>query len=245
MSKSQDIQYRQYEFPYHHIPFLDKRGDGKRIRALKWGFEYLVYMNHIAETIEKFSPSSVLDVGCGDGYLLRLLDCPLRVGVDINDRALSFARAFCPAADFRNMDVSCVEESFDVVCAIEVLEHIPDADVSAFLKSIASRVKTGGRLIISVPTINSLLNQKHFRHYDQGLLVQQVRAAIPNMLMCHTEFFYKRTFLEGMYQILTDNPFLQGEIPLLRRYVWRYVKKHAAAAGSKNGIHLISIFERH
>lgn len=245
MIELQDIQYRQYEFPYHHIPHLDERGEGHRIRTLKWGFEYLLYTNHIASMIGSFSPSSVLDVGCGDGYLLgNLGNIPQRVGVDLNSHALSFARAFFPDVEFRNCDVSEISENFDVVCAIEVLEHVPDDAVSNFLQTITARLKPGGVLLISVPTKNMPLNPKHFRHYDTNLLRRQLEELLPDMSIEHEQFFYKRTFVENLYKAATQNPLIRGEIPLLRGYVWRHAKRQASAADLSNGLHLIAVLRK-
>ncbi len=249
MDEAPDIQQRQreqYAFPYHHIPFIDERGEGRRIRILKWGFEYLAYMEHLAQEVTSLRPSSVLDVGCGDGYFLGRIgkQVPLRVGVDIDDRALSFARAFVPGVDYRSCNVADVSETFDVVSAIEVLEHIPDESVSGFLQAVASRVKAGGVLIISVPTTNVPLNSKHFRHYDLPLLESHIEKSSLGMSLVRSQFYYKDTLLERLYQRATRSVFVQGEIPLLRGFVWRHVKQSAPTATSSNGLHLIAVLRK-
>jgi 2-polyprenyl-3-methyl-5-hydroxy-6-metoxy-1,4-benzoquinol methylase len=249
MAQDANIQRRQqdqYSYPYHHIPFIDERGEGRRIRVLKWGFEYLLYMDRLMDEIRALRPSSVLDVGCGDGYLLGHLgeEVGLRVGVDINERALSFAKAFFPAVEYRNCDVADVSESFDVVSAVEVLEHIPDEGVRAFLQAIFARVKLDGSLFISVPTTNEPLNSKHFRHYDLPLLKEQIADAELNLSVVRSNFYYKRTFIERLYQRITSSLFVQGEIPLFRWIVWRYVRRCASSANSSDGLHLIVHFKR-
>lgn len=102
MTDSQDIQFRQYGRPYHHDPYFDEMGEGHR-RGMDWGFEYLLYSNKLREHVLAENPKSVLDVGCGDGRFLKGLPAAIdrRVGLDINDRALGFARAFSPDVDFR------------------------------------------------------------------------------------------------------------------------------------------------
>lgn len=241
----QQRQQDQYVFPYHHISHIDDRGQGHRIRCLGWGFEYLLYNKRIVELICSLKPNSVLDVGCGDGYLLGQIpnDVAKKVGVDINLRALGFASAFFPHVDYRASDVADIEETFDVVCAIEVIEHIPDDEVSGFLKLISERVKPGGHILISVPTTNEPLNSKHFRHYDMPLLTSQIEFLATNFTLAHIEYYYRKTFVERVYQKLTKNIFVYGEIPVLRRLVWPYVARNATKATDKDGLHLIAILK--
>lgn len=242
---SQEIQFRQYDYPYHHIPFL-KNGGGMRVRMLNWGFEYLSCMGRIMELIVMEDPKSVLDVGCGDGVLLASLPRSIkeRVGVDINSRAIAFARAFSPDVEFRNQPIEDVDEVFDVVCAVEVLEHIPDRDIDNILRAIATRVAPGGSLLISVPTKNILLNPKHFRHYDLDVLKQQVVPSCTPMVLEHVEYFYVHTFLEKIYKKLTQNAIIYGEIPFLRRFIYGYVEKQARQANDLTGAHLIARFRQ-
>ncbi|MDO8421542.1 MAG: class I SAM-dependent methyltransferase [Parvibaculum sp.] len=244
-----DIQRRQqdqYVYPYHHIPFLDERGQGRRSRMLDWGFEYLLYNHKVVEIINALTPNSVLDVGCGDGYLLGQLPDTIqkRVGVDINARALGFAKAFFPNVEFKNCDVSEIEETFDVVCAIEVIEHIPDDSVANFLALISARVSPGGSLIISVPTTNEPLNSKHFRHYDLPLLEAHLSSLPSDFMIVKTQYYYRKTLWERIYRKLTKNLLIQGEIPLMRRFVWQNAKNQAGKATSANGLHLIAILRK-
>ena len=162
------IQDDLYEFPYHHIPYFDGNGYGRRYRDLQWGFEYLCYLKYAKEIVESLRPSSVLDVGCGTGRFIGLLGDSIhrKVGVDLSERAIAFAKAFHAATkdagiDFHATDASCIAGDFDVVTAIEVLEHIPDAEVPGFLQTLMSRAKSGGHVLLSVPTTNCPLNRKH------------------------------------------------------------------------------------
>ena len=94
---------------------------------------------------------SVLEVGCGPGnFLMMVAQRAERVcGIEYNEPALESARkkglkVFNSLDDF---DVK--REQFDVAVSFHVLEHI--ADPVGFLRKIATRVRHGGTIGLSVP----------------------------------------------------------------------------------------------
>jgi 2-polyprenyl-6-hydroxyphenyl methylase/3-demethylubiquinone-9 3-methyltransferase len=100
----------------------------------------------------------LLDVGCGGGLMSEPLarDGLQVLGIDASTGNIGAARrhgADVPGLDYRVGEpaVALVSgENFDVVLALEVVEHV--ADVPAFLAEVAARVAPGGLLIAS--TIN-------------------------------------------------------------------------------------------
>lgn len=105
---------------------------------------------------------AVLDVGCGAG----LLSEPLaRMGGDVTGldpapATIAAARRHAEAGglsiDYRSDTVEAVAaagERFDLVLALEVVEHVPD--VQAFVRACAEAVRPGGLLILA--TINRTL----------------------------------------------------------------------------------------
>lgn len=146
-----EIQERQYDFPYHLVPFSDASGALIEWRELRWAHEYMCYMLHVAELVRSLRPRSVLDIGCGDGRLLVELGPGVErlVGVDLSERAIRFARAFAPHAEFIAVDANSLSETFDVVVAVEVLEHVPDEAEAAFLRTVCERTRPAGHAISS------------------------------------------------------------------------------------------------
>jgi SAM-dependent methyltransferase len=95
----------------------------------------------------------VLDIGCGQGDFLRSIkDRPGRtVGVDHNPLAIERLQSLGIegyAADLAQL-ANVESESFDVVCAFQILEHVPSADT--LVRSALALLRPGGRLLISVP----------------------------------------------------------------------------------------------
>jgi 2-polyprenyl-3-methyl-5-hydroxy-6-metoxy-1,4-benzoquinol methylase len=114
------------------------------------------FLGRIDQAAESIGAKSVLDVGCGEGVvterLARLLAPAAVLGVDADDAHLSeeWRRRSVPNISFATgsaYDLPFEDGSFDLVCAIEVLEHLErPRDALAEM----SRVATDA-LLLSVP----------------------------------------------------------------------------------------------
>jgi SAM-dependent methyltransferase len=102
-------------------------------------------------------PQSLLDVGCGEGVLThqwaqRLGDERRVVGIDLDDPALhaEWAKRTAPNLEYRVMkaeNLPFTDGEFDAATAIEVLEHVPDAE-----HTVAEMARVAKRwLLVSVP----------------------------------------------------------------------------------------------
>ena len=98
---------------------------------------------------------SALDVGCGAGLLAEPL---ARLGakvtaIDAAPELIEVARAHASRAglsiDYRAVGVELLEGQYDLVTAMEVIEHV--ADPQAFVDHLAARLKPEGLLILSTP----------------------------------------------------------------------------------------------
>jgi SAM-dependent methyltransferase len=94
----------------------------------------------------------ILDVGCGDGFHLGLLQefgtaGWTLVGVDLDERGVAAARR--KGIDARQVPVEDLDEpagSFDVALCIMTVEHV--ADPAALLRSTLRLLKPGGRMVV-------------------------------------------------------------------------------------------------
>lgn len=98
---------------------------------------------------------TALDVGCGAGLLAEPL---ARLGARVTAidpaeeliaAALDHAAGQGLAIDYRSMAVENLEGEFDLITAMEVIEHT--ADPEQFLQLLARRLNPGGLLILSTP----------------------------------------------------------------------------------------------
>jgi len=98
---------------------------------------------------------AALDVGCGAGLLAEPL---ARLGaavtaVDAAPELIEAARAHATAQglaiDYRAAGVEALDGEYDLVTAMEVIEHV--ADPQSFVRDLAARLAPDGLLILSTP----------------------------------------------------------------------------------------------
>lgn len=236
-----DQQEGLYAFPYHYIPSFDAKGRVSLQRRLSWGIEYLCYQLHVKEVIEALNPESVLEVGCGDGYLIGSLRQKIsrRLGVDLSERAIRFAKAFHPGCEFAVADAAELSDTFDVVAAIEVLEHVPDDGVSAFIRGLEARLKPAGALIVSVPTTVLPLNRKHYRHYDISLFRQQLASSGAKLEIERVEYVYRPPGWMRAFSVFSENPLYCIEIKPLMGWVWRHIWTRCRLGTERDAHHMV------
>ncbi|MFL2770839.1 MAG: class I SAM-dependent methyltransferase [Rhodospirillaceae bacterium] len=130
------------------------------------------------------SPCSILDVGCGEGSMLKTLmsihtgaKC---TGVEISEKAIHLAKHALPRASFRYCDITIesLDETFDLVVSADVVEHIEE-DTKA-IKNMVAMTQPGGRIIISTLQGRMRKFEKqvgHVRNYAPGELEEKLKAA--------------------------------------------------------------------
>ncbi|MFH1819662.1 MAG: class I SAM-dependent methyltransferase [Pseudomonadota bacterium] len=238
-------QAEQYRFPYHYIPDYDQNGAGMRYTAMTWGLEYLCYQEHIQRLVEKLSPDSVLDVGCGDGRFIGRLDKRIRrFGVDRDERAIKFAMAFNGDVEFKCGVLADVDGIFDISVAIEVLEHVSDEAVPPFIQGLFSKVRSGGHVIISVPSTVLRQNSKHYRHYTEALIHTQLNDSSVKYEICSLERVYREPLWLKAYLRATLNRYWMFEMNIVRKLVWDYMWKTCRIADARTGHHIVAVLRK-
>ena len=177
LSPEQLIQDKEYNFPYHYIPVYC---DGKfsQTRYWSWGFRYLGGIKIVFDQLERYSFKSLLDIGCGDGRFLKEVSMRYKnsecMGIDRSFRAIQLAKAMNPEVTFKCLDVTRkkIKKKYDVITAIEVLEHISPNQLDEFIGRIASIINSNGRLILTVPHKNKSIQDKHYQHFSGDDLVK-------------------------------------------------------------------------
>jgi SAM-dependent methyltransferase len=109
--------------------------------------------------------AALLDIGCGYGYLLsRFLGRYRLVGIDLSTHAARRATARLPRTLVVAADVQRplpFDRPFDVVLAINVIEHLPDP--RAGIERIRDALAPGGLCVVHLPTINGPVSRAIYR----------------------------------------------------------------------------------
>lgn len=127
----------------------------------------------VLSALRGLKPEKVLDIGCGTGANLLLFKGRV-VGLDISFKALTLAKRRKTNAILvqgKAESLPFKENSFDLVLALDLLEHLPD-DVKG-LREMYRVLKKGGTLLVTVPAYQFLWSEHdealgHFRRYSKG-----------------------------------------------------------------------------
>ena len=135
------------------------------------------YVKWIISTHTAKKKQTTLDVGCGTGKNMEELSSFGEVwGVDISDEALSFCKkrglTHIKKGEAENLPFN--DDTFDVVCALDVLEHVDD---KLAVKEIKKVLKDDGFIVITVPAYDWLWSRwdevlGHKRRYTKKQLGQ-------------------------------------------------------------------------
>jgi len=142
----------------------------------------------ILRSIDQYASDAqcALEVGCGTGVVLAAIRRAFpRMGLSGSDlfaQGLTYAHSRVPEAVFYQMDACRMlfEEEFDLILALDVLEHIVD-DKRA-LEEVNRSLKPGGHVIVTVPQhpwLWSVQDEKAFhqrRYSRKGLIGMMIHA---------------------------------------------------------------------
>ncbi len=147
----------------------------------------------VVELARKYAGSSlkILDVGCGQGELLRQIADAIPGatvhGADLSEQSLADSRKRNPGYELFELNLTLPEfaarytprvAAYDFVVCSEVLEHIPDHALAA--KRLFELLRPGGTAIVTVPGGKMSAFDKvigHQRHYTPDSLRQLLAGA--------------------------------------------------------------------
>ena len=156
-----------------------------RFEETHWWFvsRRALFLEQVARCVERFGQRTpglrarILDYGCGTGFNLPFLArFGEVVGADVAEESLvEFKKeAAYPRINLRD-GAEAHQKSFDVVTALDVLEHMED-DVEG-LKRVLSFARPGGDAILTVPAYPWLWSgeddiSRHYRRYTKRSLLK-------------------------------------------------------------------------
>jgi len=141
-----------------------------------------------------FAGKRVLDIGCGDGALVRLAarGGARATGVDVSEAQLGRARGAEPVADedyqeAAAQDLPFDDATFDIVIFFNSLHHVPIEAMDLAMEEAARVLKPGGQFYVSEP----LAEGSHFRIQQPAHDETEVRAAATEILGRAEDFGFR------------------------------------------------------
>ena len=154
---AQALRYRKRIFDayasgvQHSGPVFDEAA------AAAWAVPYRTYLRG---WLPNDKGAAILDVACGGGrllYLLKTLGYRQLDGVDISPEQVTLAKQVA-----RNVTLGEGGEflqrnqgTFDVVFAIDIIEHLEKDEVLAFLDGCRDALRKDGRIVLQTPNADS------------------------------------------------------------------------------------------
>lgn len=152
------------QFDYSSIPegfYQQVLESGNPVRRA-W---HLQKFERVIECLPRGRDLSILNIGCFAGTFLSLLSeehFGKQLGVDILEKQTQYAtrRFGTPYRSFRYIrrisELIQVEETFDCVTLIEVIEHLQEEEIRELFSGISCKLKKGGCFIMSTPNYCSI-----------------------------------------------------------------------------------------
>jgi ubiquinone/menaquinone biosynthesis C-methylase UbiE len=163
-----------------------------------------VYLQNITRLVRRAQPARLLDVGCGEGVVLRHLDRHLQgvtaIGLDVDGTGLRVAQSQNSVSLVQGSVYALpfASGSFDLVLCCEVLEHVErPGDALAELARVS-----GNRVLLSVPhepiwCMSNMARGKYLRHFGNttGHIQHWTRWAFLRFVRTRLDIAEVRTWL--------------------------------------------------
>ena len=151
----------------------------------------------VREIVKGFDHPKLLDVGCGTGINFSVLSkCGETFSSDASEEALKFSKSRGTTGLVRSdlESLPFVPSTFDVVTALDVLEHV-DNDLAA-MDELLRVTRKGGVLVITVPAYGFLWSEHdEALHHRRRYAASELRNKLTNAGFEVERITYYITFL--------------------------------------------------
>lgn len=246
MDNIQKLQDEEYEFPYHYISQF--RNGFTQVFNDTWGINYVSTIEYIIERLKDEKFNSLIDVGCGDGRLVRELSIEFPnqavLGIDYSSQAISLAKIMNKNCQYLQSDITCeIVDKVDLITLVEVFEHIPLKKANDFIDGIYNHLNERGVLYITVPHENKPIEYKHYRHFNSRTITEcfnekfyieeivpfesngVVKSIIDRILTNQFFILNNRWLKNRLYNFYKKRLFLVGDERKCNRLLIRAIKK--------------------
>ena len=168
-------------------------------KSLRYSFRRFLRQLHR----RKVTGGSLLEVGCGYGFLLDEAKpyFDYRVGIDFSS-AVESAKDRADRVYQGDLDTIPQEERFDCIILVSVIEHVHKP--VEYLAKLRQRLRPGGKLVVATPDVNSIFQRMLGRRWPAFQVIPEHVA------------FYNRPTLSALMSKAGFTPVVS--VPYVRAY---------------------------
>ena len=208
-------------------------GASKHLRNLKSPFQRY-RTEKVLEIYRPGKEARVLDLGCGWGTVSFALAPMVRsvVGVDFSARSVELCRKGARDLGLEDVefvqadatDTGLADESFDLVYAVDLLEHLYPDQTEETVGECARVLKRGGRLVIWTPNpghfLETLRNHTFLMKSDPSHVDYKSMEQIHRSLVSRGFSIEKAYYAESHVPVLRElERSFMASVPVLRRRI--------------------------
>lgn len=180
----------------------------------------MMYSYYLRGWLPKDLRATIIDLGCGKGYLLKALSTLGYTnvsGVDLSESQLLVAKELGVSVSrgdvFNTLETGT--DKLDLIVSLDLFEHLPPENWERFLKLAYNSLRSGGRLVVQTPNPES--------PFASGILYgdpTHIRLISPGLL--------ERLMLDAGYEnieLRPCGPVPAGPMRTLRWFVWKILEQ--------------------
>ncbi|MFH1229156.1 MAG: class I SAM-dependent methyltransferase [Candidatus Aenigmatarchaeota archaeon] len=200
--------------------------EASKLHSTPWNIEDLTRYMHFLNNIKKIKGKKILELGSGSGSLTEIMSKNNKVfGVDIEPSEKAIKHSKFIIWDL-NKKIKYKDNSFDIIFAMEVLEHLNQPEVA--MKEAHRLLKNNGLMYIDVPTTTFNVVNEILYWIDKPidkLRQSSIKGDRTNLTKdLKAEFlkgmpYYKR-FAMLVWNRLNDGSVMKGNHPQKHTNIW-------------------------
>lgn len=141
---------------------------------------YFVIKKILKKETKLKKEKSVLDVGCGTGILAPLYSSKKYLGVDVDKKAIGYAKKKYPKYKFKFGDATILnlKKKFKLITVIGVIHHLNNKQTKDAFFQIKSHLAKDGKAVVveAIPPISKInIIGKLLRSFDKGHHVRKLK----------------------------------------------------------------------
>lgn len=146
-------------------------------------------VNKLLKLIGNCQNKRILDIGCGDGHLLKLIKEGDLYGIDLDKNMVKQARKNTEATIIQSdcTNIPLPSQAFDTIICSEVLEHVEQPEEA--IGEMRRLIKTRGKIIINVPNERIVLAAK----WALKKIKMPIKGIHPGMTPAHLRIYTTKT----------------------------------------------------